>query len=170
MIETPRLILRRHTLEDFEAAHAMSTDPEVMRFINDGKPASRQDVWHRILRFAGHWQWLGYGLFAIVEKASGNFIGETGLADFKRELGDDFDPYPETAWVLARSAFGKGYATEAAIAAHKWFDETRGRQRTVCIIAPGNAGSVRVATKLGYTPIAPRDYRGEPVLVFERKV
>lgn len=170
MIETPRLILRHHTLEDFEPACAIYSNPEVTRFIGDGKPASRQDVWHRILRFAGHWQLLGFGLFAIVEKETGRFVGETGLADFHRELGDDFDPFPETAWILSPDAAGKGFATEAAVAAHQWFDATRGRQRTVCIIAPGNTASVRVAEKLGYTPIATRDYRGDPTLAFERAV
>ena len=117
MIETERLILRKHALDDFEPAFAMYSDPKVVRHIGDGKPGTRQDVWFRLLRFAGHWQLLGYGLFAVVEKASGCFIGEVGLADFHRGLGDDFDPFPEAAWIMASSAHGQGFATEAMDAA-----------------------------------------------------
>jgi RimJ/RimL family protein N-acetyltransferase len=110
MIETERLILRQNRLEDFEQAYAIYSDPDVVRHIGNGQPGTRQDVWFRLLRFVGHWQLLGYGLFAIIEKASGRMIGETGFADFKRGLGDDFDPFPEAAWILASDMHGKGYA------------------------------------------------------------
>jgi RimJ/RimL family protein N-acetyltransferase len=168
VLETPRLILRQHRLTDFEPAYAMYSDVEVTRHIGNGKPATRQDVWHRVLRFSGHWQLLGYGMFAIVEKATGRFVGETGLCDFCRELGPDFDPFPEAAWIMARDSFGKGYATEAARAAHEWHEANRGPQRTVCIIAPENHASLRIAQKLGYRAIGPRGYRDETVTVFER--
>src|SRR3546814_17524593 len=55
------------------------------------QPLSPEEAWNRLLRYAGHWTLLGYGIFAVVEKASGRFIGETGIADFHRGLGDDFD-------------------------------------------------------------------------------
>ena len=152
MIETERLILRKHTLDDYEPAYAMYSDPIVVRHIGDGKPGTRQDVWHRVLRFAGHWQLLGYGLFAVEEKASGNFVGEVGLADFHRGLGDDFDPFPEAAWIMAASAHGKGYATEAMHAALTWFDDNRGRQRTVCIIDPPNTALDQSRGKAGISP------------------
>lgn len=169
MIETERLILRPHKLDDFEPAYAIYSDPVVVRHVGDGKPGTRQDVWFRLLRFAGHWHLLGYGVFVIEEKATGRVVGETGLADFHRGLGDDFDPFPEAAWIVASDTFGKGYATEAAKAAHDWFEQTRGRQRTVCIIDPDNTASVRVADKLGYRLIGERPFRNDKVLVFERR-
>lgn len=168
MIETERLILRPHTLDDFDTMYAMSADPDVMRFIAHGAAVSRQDVWNKLLRNIGHWSALGYGLFAVVEKASGRHVGDTGLADFCRELGPDFDPYPEAAWLYARDAQGKGYASEAARLAHDWLDARLGRGRRVCIIAPDNAGSIAVARKLGYRPFAETDYKGDPVIEFER--
>lgn len=169
MIETERLLLRRHTLADYEPAYAIYSDPNVVRHIGDGKPATRQDVWFRLLRFVGHWQLLGYGLFAVIEKETGRFVGEVGFADFKRGLGDEFDPYREAAWIMAAETHGKGYATEAARAAHDWFDRTHGRQKTVCIIDPPNTGSIRVAEKLGYQLIGERPFRDASVLMFERR-
>jgi len=169
MIETERLILRQNGLEDFEQAYAIYSDPDVVRHIGNGQPGTRQDVWFRLLRFVGHWQLLGYGMFAIIEKASGRMIGETGMADFKRGLGDDFDPFPEAAWILASDMHGKGYAEEAATAAHRWFEDNRGKQRTVCIIDPPNTASIRLAEKLGYRSMGERPFRDSTVMMFERQ-
>jgi RimJ/RimL family protein N-acetyltransferase len=169
MIETERLVLRQNQLEDFEQAYAIYSDPEVVRHIGNGKPGTQQDVWFRLLRFVGHWQLLGYGMFAIVDKESGRMVGETGFADFKRGLGDDFDRFPEAAWILASDMHGKGYALEAATAAHRWFEDNHGTQRTVCIIDPPNTASIRLAGKLGYRLIDERPFREATVLAFERQ-
>jgi RimJ/RimL family protein N-acetyltransferase len=60
VIETQRLILRGHRLEDFDALAAMWADPHVARFIG-GKPATQEESWARLLRYAGHWRLLGFG-------------------------------------------------------------------------------------------------------------
>ena len=70
--------------------------------------------------------------------------------------------------MFARHGHGKGYATEAAHAAHRWFDANRGARRTVCIIDPGNAASIGVARKLGYSQYGEIEYKGDRVLKFER--
>lgn len=170
MIETDRLILRPHAPEDFDSMFEINNDAEVMQFITHGAPATRQDVWTKLLRNIGHWSAFGYGLFAVLEKSSGRYVGDTGLADFHRDLGEDFDPFPEASWVYARHAHGKGYAAEAAHAAHGWFLAKHGNMRTVCIISPGNAGSIGVARKLGYAPFAEMQYKGDAVIKFERLV
>ena len=168
MIETERLILRQNIPTDFDAFRAMYDDPEVVKHIGNGQPGTTQDSWFRFLRFIGHWSVLDYGFFAVIDKASGLFLGQTGLAEFRRGLGEDFDPYPEAGWMFVKAAHGQGYATEAARAAHEWFDARHGRQRTVCIIDAANAASIGVAEKLGYSLIGERPYRDEMVLVFER--
>ncbi len=168
MIETQRLLLRRNTLEDFEAIRDMYVDPEVIRHIGVGKPSTAQDSWFRLLRLIGNWTAFGYGFFSVIERSSGRFAGLVGFARFHRELGEDFDPFPEAGWSLASWAHGKGFATEAATAAHDWFEAQHGRRRTVCIIDPGNDRSIRVAEKLGYRLIGPRQYRDETILVFAR--
>ncbi|MFI0842776.1 GNAT family N-acetyltransferase [Mesorhizobium sp. IMUNJ 23232] len=168
MIETERLILRPHILNDFDELLAVSNDAEVMQFITHGAHATRQDVWNKLLRNIGHWTALGHGVFAVVDRQTGRYVGDTGLADFHRDLGDDFDPFPEAAWVFAGHGQGKGYATEAAHAAHRWFDAERGARRTVCIIDPDNAASIGVARKLGYGHYGEIEYKGDHVLKFER--
>ena len=126
-----------------------ATDPAVLQFIR-GLPASREEAWHRLLRYAGHWSLLGFGMFAVVERATNQFLGDVGLADFQRGLGDNFDGVPEAAWVFKESAHGKGFALEAMRAALNWFDQQAISSRSVCIIDPGNTASIRLAEKLGF--------------------
>ena len=96
-------------------------------------------------------------------------MGEVGLAHFARGLGETFDPFPEAAWVLATGGHGKGYATEAVVAAHDWIARTQRPARTVCIVHPDNAASLRVAMKLGYVSFGEAEYRGASPTMFERR-
>src|SRR6476659_5070994 len=112
VIETARLRLRGHRSSDFEACAALWADPIVTHYIS-GRPFTREEVWARILRYAGHWAWMGYGFWAIDERATGRFIGEAGFADFRREMAPSLEGIPEAGWVLSPALHGKGYATEA---------------------------------------------------------
>jgi len=85
VLETERLKLRGHGLEDFVHCGAMWADPEVTRYIG-GKPYTEEQSWARLLRYAGHWSLLGFGYWVVEEKTVGNFIGEVGFADYKRDL------------------------------------------------------------------------------------
>jgi RimJ/RimL family protein N-acetyltransferase len=85
VIETERLRLRAHRPDDFAACSAMWALPEVVRYIG-GKPFSGEEVWSRVLRYAGHWQWMGFGFWALEEKVTGSFAGDLGFAEFKREI------------------------------------------------------------------------------------
>ena len=169
VIETLRLVLRQHRLEDYEACCVLTTDPEAVRMIYQ-KPMSREDTWHRLLRFVGHWTLLGYGMLVVEEKVTGHVVGEVGLADFHRGLGDDFDPFPEFAWMMASDVHGRGYATEAAQAVLGWMEATHAPQHSVCIIDPDNAPSRRVAQKLGFHSFGHAEYKGKTVLKLRRSV
>lgn len=165
-IETERLILRAHRMDDLAARMAMTADAEAMRFV--GGPQGREDNVHRILRYAGNWALLGRGPFVVEEKVSGRFLGEVGLSDFFRDLGAGFDGEAEASWVLAGETHGKGYAAEAMRAVMGWYEETFGPSRMVCIIAPDNAPSLALAAKLGFAAFDERPYKDHPVIVFER--
>src|SRR4051812_38006112 len=84
-IETERLVLRGHQLSDFAECAAMWGDPQITRHIS-AAPFSAEAVWARLLRYRGHWALLGFGLWVAREKSSGRFVGEVGMADFKREI------------------------------------------------------------------------------------
>jgi RimJ/RimL family protein N-acetyltransferase len=167
VLETDRLLLRPHRLSDHAERSAMTSDPETMRFVG-GQPQSGEENWSRILRYAGHWALFGYGLFAVEEKASGRLAGEIGLMHFRRELGADFDPFPEAAWILARWATGRGYAGEAFRAALDWHERTQGGDRQVCIIAGDNGPSLRLAAKFGFDAYRRAPYHGAEVIVHAR--
>jgi RimJ/RimL family protein N-acetyltransferase len=165
--ETRRLILRRFTAIDYPAYYTMSADPAMARFAGR-PPAGPDEAWMRMLRQTGHWSLFGYGFLAIEEKATGCFVGEAGLAHFRRGLGSEFDGVPEAGWAIAPWAQGHGYATEAAAAALQWCEGRFGMRRTVCLIHSRNASSLRVAEKLGYTQMGECQYRGYRAITFER--
>ncbi len=110
-LETPRLVLRAHEARDLDAVAALWSDPEVVRYIS-GTPFTRAESWSRILRYAGLWPIVGYGYWAVEERATGRFVGDVGLADFARELSPPIYETPEAGWVLSPLMHGKGYATE----------------------------------------------------------
>ena len=168
VIETERLRLRGHRAEDFRACAAMWGDPAVTRYIG-GRPFTQEEVWARVLRYVGHWTLLDFGFWLIEEKATGNFVGEAGLAEFQREIEPAIQA-PEMGWVLVPKFHGKGYATEAVRAAAAWGDAHFGEGRTVCIIHPENEASKRVAERCGYREMPPATYRGQATLMYERGV
>ena len=169
MIETERLILRRHVLADFDECAAMWADPEVVRYIG-GRPFSREEVWWRLLRYVGHWQLLGFGYWTFRERTTGRWVGEGGFADFHRDIEPSLGDAPESGWALASWAFGRGFATEAMRAIVAWGDAQWGARRTVCIISPENSASIRVATKLGYAEQLRTTYKGSPTILFQRAI
>lgn len=166
-IETERLLLRGHRLDDFDASAAMWADPAVARHIG-GKPSTQEESWGRFLRYAGMWPLLGFGYWAIATKASGRFVGEAGFADFKRDLTPGFGGDPEIGWALASTAHGQGYGTEVVGALVAWGDANLPVKRTVCMIHPDNSPSIYVAKKFGYREFARATYKGQPTILFRR--
>ena len=166
-IDTERLTLRGHRLEDFSECTAMWADPEVTRHIG-GRPFSAEEVWTRLLRYVGHWSLMGFGYWVIRERASGRFVGEVGFADYKRDIEPSLGGAPEIGWALASWARGKGFATEAVRAAVAWGAVHFGSARTACLISPGNLQSIRVAEKCGYKERERTTYKGQPIFIFER--
>jgi len=90
MIESERLLLRPYREDDFEELHAMTSDVRVLQYLGSS-PSTREESWARLLRNIGHWTVKNYGALAIFEKASGRYVGNTGLAHYQRGLGDQFD-------------------------------------------------------------------------------
>jgi RimJ/RimL family protein N-acetyltransferase len=168
VIETERLRLRCHRLEDFADCAAMWAEPGVVRFIG-GKPLTREEAWARVLRYVGHWALLGFGLWAVEERESGAYVGDVGFANFQREIQPALPDVPEMGWVLSMRAHGKGYATEAVQAATAWGDVRFGGSPTVCLIHPENRASVRVAEKCGFRESLRTTYKDQPTVVFTRE-
>jgi RimJ/RimL family protein N-acetyltransferase len=166
MIATDRLLLRPYRREDYEPYFAMVSDPEPN--VPWRQRISGEDAWHRVVRYVGHWTLFGYGNFAVIEKESGLYVGETGFWDAHRGMGETYDAFDETGWSIASAFHRRGIAFEAADAAHRWYDREVGKERTVCMTDPANAPSIRLASKLGYRPFGNGAYKGKAVTMFER--
>ncbi len=168
LLETDRLVLAPHRLEDFEDSLRMWSDPAVTLHIG-GRPSTEEEVWARLQRYAGIWALLGYGYWVVRERGTGAFVGEIGFADFRRAIEPPFGDAPEIGWALVPQAWGRGLATEAVGAATRWADAAFGQRRTVCMIQPENTASRRVAERCGYIAYGEATCNDARVLLFERE-
>ena len=145
VVETERLLLRHFHLLDCAALDVVFGDAEVMRF----GPGVQDQAWVRNwvrTCLENYYQTLGFGPWAVMEKASARLVGYCGLFYFPDIAGR---PEVEIGYRLARAAWGQGYATEAARAVRDYGLEVLGLRRLVAIIDPHNAASLRVAEKIG---------------------
>jgi RimJ/RimL family protein N-acetyltransferase len=143
--ETERLRLRSLRLDDLDGYARMYADPEVMRFLESGAPLGRDAAFRSLAMHLGHWQLRGYGQWALEDRATGRFIGRAGLYE------PEGWPGLEVGWALDRAAWGHGYATEAGRAAIDYAFNVLEAKEIISLIRPDNAGSIRVAERLGET-------------------
>jgi RimJ/RimL family protein N-acetyltransferase len=163
MIETERLILRPMTMEDLDELVALHAEPEVERFM---LPLDRAAAIERLEFDERQWAERGHGLFAVLERDSGRFLGRVSLRYWPQfhetELG----------WVLHPDAWGRGFATEAARGCAKWGFENLDVPYLTAMIRPDNARSIAVARRLGMSELRRDVLRDDPVIVYalERRV
>lgn len=166
LLRSDRLLLRQHREEDLAAAAAMWSDQNVVRHIG-GRPFTREEVWHRMLRYLGHWMIRPYGYWAVIDRASGRFIGEVGLADWQREGIEDLKGAPEAGWAMIPAAHGQGFAFEALQTMLTWVDAELS-SAVVCMIDSENASSIRLALRLGFEETSKRAHQDRVSLFFRR--
>ena len=143
---------------DLEAFAALNADPRVMEFFP--KPLSREESDAVAARIRFHFERHGYGLWAVEERATGEFLGRIGC------LNPEGFPAFEIAYTLAPWAWGKGYAREGAAAALRYARETLGRTEITSIIRPANAASIRVALSLGAVASESVEFFGAPSVIY----
>lgn len=141
MIETERLLLRQPLLDDLDRWAELMADETAARHIGGVQP--KPMVWRSMMAIAGSWQLTGVGMFSVVEKATGQWIGRVG----------PWQPYgwpgTEVGWSLHPDAWGKGFALEAARASMNYAVQTLGWTDIIHSIHPDNASSQRLAERLG---------------------
>lgn len=166
-LETPRLRMRGHELRDFDAYVRMWADPQVVRFIG-GVPSTREQTWARFIKYAGLWHHMGFGFWALEDKATGAFAGECGFHEVRRAIVPSIEGTMEAGWALTSPMQGQGLASEAMAAALGWAADSGTGDWITAIIDPANAASRRVADKLGFRERGEAAYNGKPITVFER--
>ena len=142
-LETERLLLREFLPSDVEPYARMMSDPEVCRFLGDGKPLDRADAWRQLAQIIGHWELRGFGLWAVEERATRQLVGRIGC--YEPEGWPEF----EIGYVLAREAWGRGLAREGVAAALAYARRDLGRESVISLIRPANRASIAVAEHFG---------------------
>jgi ribosomal-protein-alanine N-acetyltransferase len=146
-LRTERLILRTWRDEDRDPWAAMNADPVVMEHFPGTLTRAEADAC--IDRYREHFEEHGYGLWAVEEAASGDFVGFVGLNNPTFEA--DFLPATEIGWRLAQHHWGKGYATEAARRALQFGFEEADLDEIQSWTVPANLKSIAVMERLGMT-------------------
>lgn len=141
LFETERLRLREFNFDDAANLYQLNLDPDVIRYTGDPPFESVETARLFIYNYKDY-KLNGYGRWAIELKSDGSFIGWSGL---KLNEFNDVD----LGYRLHKSAWGKGYATEAANACIKYGFEKLGHPRIIARVAKENPASIRVIEKLG---------------------
>ncbi|MFD0020745.1 GNAT family N-acetyltransferase [Streptomyces sp. NPDC058382] len=152
-LHTDRLVLRRWQDSDLEPWAVMNADPEVREHLGDLLTREQSDA--SVARFEAEFDERGYGWWAVQSQASGEFIGFAGL-----DPVDDDMPFTgvEVGWRLARSAWGRGYATEAAMACLAFGFETLELPEILAVTTATNIRSQAVMRRIGMTRDAAGDF------------
>jgi RimJ/RimL family protein N-acetyltransferase len=143
VLETERLILRLPRAKDLDAWAAFAADEAAARYI--GGAQGRSAAWRALCTMAGAWTIRGYGMFSVIDKATGLWVGRLGPW-----MPEDW-PGTEVGWGIVREVWGRGYATEGAAAAIDFAFDVLGWDEVIHCIDPRNAASQAVARKLGST-------------------
>ncbi|MEO9599310.1 GNAT family N-acetyltransferase [Parasphingorhabdus sp.] len=146
-IETDRLILRPPSGEDFDQWAMFQSDEATMKFIGGVK--SRSESWRDLCAVVGAWHVRGYGMFSLILKDSGKWIGRIG------PWYPDGWPGTEVGWAVVPAYAGKGYALEAAVASMNYAVDTLGWDDICHTIDPDNLASIKLAQRLGSTNRGP---------------
>lgn len=147
-IESERLLFRRYRDSDFPFLHAMTADPEMMKYVGNGEARDRDGA----LRFL-YWVYQGYkndpqsGLLVLERWSDGKPVGHAGLVPQKVDGADEW----EIGYWIAKDHWSQGFATEAAQAIRDYAFGTLGKERVVSLIHPDNKGSQKVAENCGLT-------------------
>ena len=143
-LETPRLVLRPPESDDAAPLMEIHQDPDVIKYVLIGNPAAGiTAAWRSVAIMVGHWHLRGYGQWTVIDKADQTVVGRVGL------WNPEGWPGVELGWVIRRSRWGQGLATEAAAAALQWTWAHVETDHVISLIQPSNARSIRVAEKLG---------------------
>lgn len=162
IIETDRIFLRPFSIDDIEPFAKICANPNVMRYIGDGKPVSRDVIAEKIPEWIALYEQQKYGLMALILKETDVLIGFCGLI---HQTVDEIK-YIELGYRLDEAYWGKGIATEAAIAVRNYAFNVLNIPMLISIIHHQNDASKRVAKKVGLQLMKQTNFKNVLVDVF----
>ena len=161
------MILTPVALSDFDEMKTLWSDNDFTQAIGGRGPLSEEEVWFRLLRDLGHWSALGRGNWSMRMADTNAYVGSVGVLHYRRGCTPPMDA-PELGWGVGVAFQGQGLAREGLDAALAWTDSELKAARTVCLISPGNAPSLKLAQRVGYRPYAQATYHDRPSIMLER--
>jgi ribosomal-protein-alanine N-acetyltransferase len=156
-----RLDLRPFAASDAAAAHLVYGDPEVMRHVGEGGTTTPERTAQMLAHYAQHQARYGFAFWAVIERGTGELIGDAGLEITAHGV--------ELGYTLARTAWGRGLATEAGRLCVEAADGPLGLRRLVALADVGNPTSSRVLEKLGFVADGVVEAYGRPHRRFLRE-
>jgi ribosomal-protein-alanine N-acetyltransferase len=145
ILNTKRLMIRHLETGDLDSLYALYRDPDIRRYFPDGTRTLAQTQEELEWFLHGHPKRPELGLWATVERSTGAFLGRCGLLPWTIAGA----PEVELAFLIDKARWGEGFGTEAAQGIARYAQESLDLRRLVCLVTPGNAASVAVATKVG---------------------
>lgn len=162
IVQTDRLHLREWERSDARAFQHVAGDPRTMRFITGGRPLTAEETARfvnrqiEVARLAGWCRWA----LELRAPAPGEPTGAVGFCG----PGPTFAPEIELGWWVHPDLWGRGLATEAALAAREYCFAVIGFDRLICMVHPDNHASLRVAEKVGFVYQDATEHDGVPLL------
>ncbi len=158
IIETPRFILRHFELEDTQSMFDLDTDPEVMKYIGGVRVKSKEESANTIKKILAQHEEFGVGRLVVADKETGEFLGWNGLK-YEQAVRPE-KPYYDLGYRLKKAAWGRGVATETAVASLKYGFETLGLNLICAAADINNVGSNNVLKKIGMKYLEDFFYEG----------
>jgi RimJ/RimL family protein N-acetyltransferase len=159
--ETTRLLLRPWTQAYRENWARILADPAVVRFISGGEPYSREEAFENSERSERLWKDYGFGPWAVINKATGRWMGRIGLNLLEDWPGSD---RWEVGWELDPACWGQGFATEGGREAVRYGFQSAGLERIISATVPEHVASRRVMEKCGLSYQGRVGFRGQEVV------
>ena len=157
----PRLELRPFTAADAADAQRVYGDPDVMRHVGEGGPATPEQTVIMLADYAAHQARHGFAFWAVIERGTGRLIGDAGLEVTSHGI--------ELGYTVARGRWGRGFATEAGRLCLTAADGPLGLRRLVGIADVANPASARVLAHLDFEDDGMVDAYGRPHHRFVRE-
>ena len=145
ILETERLVLKRFVMDDLDALFELYQDSEIRRYFPEGVLDHDQTKEELEWFLNGHPRFPELGLWATVNKETGEFMGRCGLLPWTIEDHQEV----EVAYLLGKKFWGQGFASEAALAIVRYAFEDLDLSRLICLIDPENLASIKVAERIG---------------------
>lgn len=163
ILETKRLLVKASSLENFDTAYQLLSDPDIMRYVGRG-PRTHEETRTGLEKMIEHRKKHGFSFGDVYEKETGLYVGRAGMIYL--ELNDT-QPEIEVGYMLHKQYWKKGYATELAKAFIQWGFNHFSLEKIVAVINPKNDASRRVLERCGMSYMGMANHYDQTVAKYE---